>query len=305
MSEQMTGTTTPEVSADLLRNIPLFNKLSDADRLALSKLLKSRTYGEHEPIFWMGENGEEMFIVQRGQVRLSYTDESGNDVTLAVLTAGAFFGELSLLDGGPRTATGRANTEAVILSLDRSNFYEFMERNPSAAVHMIATLGQRQRDSMARLQRGVKNVNEVADEEVTRLQRLVDRAAEMAASGKFLLFTLTFVIGWMVVQTILTRRYHPELIVASGFPADSPPYFFWLGFMCTLVSFLLTIFVLNSQRRQAARDHIRAELEYQVNLKAQLEVMRLHQKLDGLTAMVSGIVGKKDESGTGGPGGMA
>jgi CRP/FNR family transcriptional regulator, cyclic AMP receptor protein len=53
-----------------------------------------------------------------------------------------------------------------------------------------------------------------------------------------------------------------------------------------LVSFLLTIFVLNSQRRQAERDRIRADMEYQVNLKAQLEIMQLHQKMDRLAALM-------------------
>jgi uncharacterized membrane protein len=63
---------------------------------------------------------------------------------------------------------------------------------------------------------------------------------------------------------------------------DTPPTFFFLGFVLTLSSFLLTILVLTSQRRQAENDRVRAEIEYQVNLKAQAEIMRLHLKVDEL-----------------------
>jgi uncharacterized membrane protein len=283
----MVAATTEMTDHELLRNIPLFSKLTDQERTALASRLKGRAMPANEPIFWIGERGDEMFIVQHGKVRLSYTDEAGSDVTLAVLAPGAFFGDLSLLDGGPRTATARAQTDATLLSLDRHGFYDFIEKHPSAAIHMIATLGQRNRDTLDKL-RGVRNVNEQVEQTTTSFHRLVDRAASIAATGKFLFGTLSFVAIWIVIQTVLTMRYRPELIKASGFPVDSPPYFFWLGFMASLISFLLTVFVLNSQRRHSERDRIRADMEYQVNLKAQLEVMQLHQKIDRLTALVEG-----------------
>jgi CRP/FNR family transcriptional regulator, cyclic AMP receptor protein len=270
---------------DLLRSIPLFAKLSTEDRNALATLLKPRQFSANQPVFWIGERGEDMFIVQYGKVRLSYTDEAGRDVTLAQVGPGAFFGELSILDGGPRTATARTATETTLLSLDRGGFYDFIEKHPAAALHIIATLGHRQRENLDRL-RGVGNVNEQVEQQTTPLQRLVDRAAAIAASGRFLIGVLIFLGVCIIVQTFITRRYRPDLIHASGFPVDSPPYFFWLGFMVGLVSFLLTIFVLNSQRRQAERDRIRADMEYQVNLKAQLEIMQLHQKMDRLAALM-------------------
>src|SRR5688572_21316939 len=93
---------------DLLRNIPLFAKLSDADREELAGLMKRRDVAAMQPIFWVAETGDEMFVVGHGKVRLSLPDEEGHDVTVAVIGPGTFFGELSLLDGGPRTATARA-----------------------------------------------------------------------------------------------------------------------------------------------------------------------------------------------------
>lgn len=272
---------------DLLRNIPLFAKLDEQDRATLAGMLQSRQLAPNEPIFWIGERGDDMFIVQHGQVRLSYTDESGHDVTLANVGPGAFFGELSLLDGGHRTATARTVTDTTLLTLDRSVFYQFIERHPAAAILVISTLATRQRENLEKL-RQVKNVNEEMEQATTPLQRLVDRAAAIGASGKFLMAVVVFIGLWVLVQTIQTARLKPDLIAVSGFPLDSPPYFFWLGFMISLVSFLLTVFVLNSQKRQAERDRIRSDMEYQVNLKAQLEVMQLHQKIDRLEAAIRG-----------------
>src|ERR1041385_8415446 len=122
-----------------------------------------------------------MFIVQQGKVILSYPDESGHEITVAALGPGAFFGELSLLDGGSRTATARTDGETTLRHLDPKRFYTFLEAHPSAAIQMSATLAQRHREAMDKL-RGVKNVNEEIQERITPLQRLVDRAAAFAAS---------------------------------------------------------------------------------------------------------------------------
>ena len=82
--------------------------------------------------------------------------------------------------------------------------------------------------------------------------------------------------GWIVFQTWYYQKIHNTEISFT----DSPPTFFFLGFILTLTSFLLTVLVLTSQRGLAEQDRIRAEIEYQVNLKAQAEIMRLQLKMD-------------------------
>ena len=85
-----------------------------------------------------------------------------------------------------------------------------------------------------------------------------------------------FLIGWIGLQSWLYFRGHNGSISFQ----DSPPTFFVLGFILTLTSFLFTILVLTSQRGLAEHDRIRSEIEYQVNLKAQSEIMRLQLKMD-------------------------
>ncbi len=240
-----------------------------------------------EPVFWIGENGDAMYVVAHGKVRLSYADEEGHDVTITVLGPGAFFGELSLLDGGPRTATARAETPSGLYSLDRKGFYAFLERHPSAAIYMVSVLGARQRESLDRL-RQVRNINQEVEQSLTTLQKVVDRAAAIGASAPFLIGNVLFIAGWITFHSLTysaARAKNPSL--PPIFFNDTPPTFFWLCLLIGMESILLTIFVLNSQRLSARRDRLRADLEYQINLKAQTDVTNLTRKIERIEVLLA------------------
>jgi uncharacterized membrane protein len=113
-------------------------------------------------------------------------------------------------------------------------------------------------------------------------RRFVDRAARFVSSSRFLIFAIIFLTGWIGFQTWYYHRAHNGVVSL----ADSPPTFFFLGFILTVTSFLFTILVLTSQRGLAEQDRIRADIEYQVNLKAQAEVMRLQLKMDELMKLL-------------------
>lgn len=265
------------MTTDLLSAIPLFAEMSAGERADLERLLQPRAYEPHHAIFWIGEPGDEFYIVKSGHVVICYPDEKGTEVTLAVLGPGQFFGELSLLDGGRRTATARAQTAAHLLSLGRETFHQFILKHPAGAIHILTTLGRRQRENLDKL-RGIKNANEVVEENRTPLQRLTERVAGLFASEAFLVLNLLFFVVWVVWHTIRHQgpiNFH-----------DDPPTFFWLGFLVTIEAIILSMFVLNSQRRQARRDAIKIDLDYQVNRKAQLGITELHEKLDRLEMML-------------------
>jgi len=86
---------------DLLANIPLFAKLNDEELVELAALLKEERVASHSPVFWIGEEGSDFYLLQVGRVTVNYPDDTGREVTIAVLGPGDFFGEISLLDGGP------------------------------------------------------------------------------------------------------------------------------------------------------------------------------------------------------------
>lgn len=259
---------------EVLSKIPLFAGLSPDERADLGGLLKTRQYQAQAPVFWIGENGTEFYIVQDGAVTVSAPDEHGKEVQLARLGSGHFFGEISLFDGGPRTATIRAAGDTTLLCLTREQFHSFLRKHPSAAIHMLTILGQRQRDTNEKL-RGVRNANQAIEENLSTWGRISSKIASLSASQSFVLLNVVFFGGWMLINMMLP----PEK------QFDAAP-FGLAGFICSVEALFISLFVLVSANQQGDRDRIRADLDYQVNLKAQYEVMQLHRKIDRLTTMV-------------------
>jgi CRP-like cAMP-binding protein len=278
--------------SDPLAHIPLFANMTYEERAGLAQLLVPKRYSPGEAIVWVGESGKAFFVIEQGKVAITLPDDHGRELVLASFGPGQFFGEISLLDGGPRTATARAETDCTLLELGRQEFLQFIRKHPSAAIHLMTVLGQRQRDTNEKL-RGIKNVNEVMAEKATRGQRTLERIAHTFASNAWLIGNLIFFAGWITMNVVLSR-----LPSADGKPRyfDEPPTFFTLGFIITMEAILLSMFVLASQKRQADRDRVRADLEYQVNVKAHLEVMQLHQKVDRLEVMVERLSNSSRDS---------
>lgn len=270
---------------DILSNIPLFAKLSSAELGELASLLKEQRVANQQVVFWIGDEGADFYLVQVGRVAVCYPDDMGHEVTIAVLGPGDFFGEISLLDGGPRTATIRAEDDVILLSLSRHDFLEFLTRNPTAGIHILTILGQRQREMLQKM-RGLKNVNEVMEERTTRWQRISDLIAAVSASQWFMLVHIAWFGAWLAYNIIKSD------------PPDPYP-FGLLTMVVSLEAIFLSLFVLVSQNRAGEKDRIRADLDYQVNLKAHLEVMQLHRKIDriekAVTALTDGTKGGASE----------
>jgi uncharacterized membrane protein len=261
---------------DLLANIPLFAKLNATEIGDLTSLLKEQRVEHQQPVFWIGDQGSDFYVIQVGRAGVCYPDELGHEVTLAALGPGDFFGEISLLDGGPRTTTVRAEEDLVLLTLSRHDFLEFLKRHPAAAIHILTVLGQRQREMLQKM-RGLKNVNEVMEQRTTSWQRIADMIAAVSASQGFVVFHVLFFAGWMILNKVIGEH-----------ALDPFPYNL-LTMIVSLEAIFLSIFVLVSQNRAGEKDRIRADLDYQVNLKAHLEVMQLHRKIDRMERKLGGL----------------
>ena len=256
---------------ELLLNIPLFAGLPLAELKELAGLLARRDFKATEPIFWVGDAGTDSYIIQSGRVMMSCPDEHGRDIILGDLGPGDFLGEVCLLDGGPHMATARARTDVTLGSLSRAELMRFLKHWPDAGNHVIAALGAQQRAAWQRL-RGVTNANAVIEQRATTWHRLADVIASVSASPGFVLLHMAWFAGWMIFNQIM-RKHAPD------------PYpFGLLTMIVSLEAIFLSIFVLISQNRSGEKDRIRADLDYQVNLKAQHEIMRLHERLDQLAA---------------------
>ena len=132
-------------TSSFLRNVPLFECLSDEEIEALAKVTFTRTFGKDRVIILAEEEGDTLFIIQKGQVKVSIVSEEGREVILSLMGEGAVFGELSLLDGKPRSANVTATEETTLIMLRRADFVQLIYRVPQIATALLAELASRLR----------------------------------------------------------------------------------------------------------------------------------------------------------------
>ena len=130
--------------AEFLRDVRIFQAFSDADRAAVARALRERTIKKGQVLLREGDPGEEMFLVRRGIVVVSKAVTGPVEQVLARMGPGDFFGEMSLFDREPRSATIQAEPDAdvTVLVLDRSSLETLIEANPRAAASFFHALVQ-------------------------------------------------------------------------------------------------------------------------------------------------------------------
>jgi len=254
---------------NFLANIRMFEHLNEDDRIALANVVDELKVSAGHTLFQAGDPGDSLFVLRDGQIELFIKDTAGQRIVLHTAQPGDMFGELAMLDSGPRTATALALTESNVLVLDRDDLILMFQRKPEAALHMLASLSSltRKADELLRT-RVSRNVNEEMEVHSTLLQRIADWIAWFSGSMPFLMINGGWFIIWVIINTF------------PGLPAFDPYPFGLLTMIVSLEAIFLSCFVLISQNRQAEKDHVRSDIEYEVNIKAELEIAHLHEKTD-------------------------
>ncbi len=253
-----------------LANIKMFELLNEDDRVALAAVVDELKVPEGHTLFQTGDPGDSLFIVQSGEIELFIKDTAGQKIVLTTAEQGDMFGELAMLDTGPRTATALALMESEVLVLDRGDLILLFSRKPEAALHMLAALSglTRKADELLRT-RVSRNVNEEMEEHFSFLERIADWLAWFSGSMPFLISHTFWFIIWVSLNTFILRDR-----------SFDPFPFGLLTMIVSLEAIFLACFVLISQNRQAQKDKVRSDIEYEVNIKAELEVAHLHEKTD-------------------------
>ena len=160
---------------DYLANIRMFENLNEDDRIALANVVDELKVPEGHMLFQAGDPGDSLFIVRVGQIELFIKDTVGQKIVLHAAQPGDMFGELAMLDSGPRTATALALMDSEVLVLDRDDLILLFQRKPEAALNMLASLSglTLKADELLRI-RVSRNVNEEMEVQSTLLQRIAD-----------------------------------------------------------------------------------------------------------------------------------
>jgi uncharacterized membrane protein len=265
------------VEPSAIEDVEFFKLLGDEDRLALAGVVDLVKLGDGETLFRAGDPGEGLFLMRSGEVELSVRDNAGQKIILDITRPGDFFGEIALLDAGARTATAVALTDSELIELDRDDLLLLFQKKPDAALSMLAAMGRmtRKADELLRA-RVSRNVNEEVEERLTTVQRIADWLAAFSGSMNFLFIHAAWFGIWIMLNVGVVRI--PGL---SGF---DPFPFGLLTMIVSLEAIFLATFVLISQNRQVEKDKVRSDIEYDVNIKAEMEVGELHQKIDHIHA---------------------
>jgi uncharacterized membrane protein len=255
-----------------LATVPLLEGLHPEDLTELAPNFESQTYEKGQTLFLKGDPGGALLIVISGTVELFVYDENQNHIVLSRVTQGGFFGEITLFDSSERTANAIATETSHVLVLRQKVMVEFLLKHPEAAIHVINVLSKRLRDTTDLL---VTNKNrqayDIFQEQRNIWDRIADRASHLVGSWRYLSFLITIVIAWVILNV-------------SRFLGiwDRPFEFNILNLLLTIVGALQVPLILMSQRKQDDYARISADLEYQVNLKAQLSILEVNRKLDWL-----------------------
>jgi CRP/FNR family transcriptional regulator, cyclic AMP receptor protein len=164
---------------EFLKSVPLFSRLGEGSLDAILRLTRRRRFRKDEVIFHEKEAGDSLFVILHGRVKVAIFGDDGKEVTLSILSEGDFFGEMSLLDQEPRSATIVAEEDCELLSLQRDDFTRALEQDPGMSASLIEVLASRLRKANHQIStlalldvygRVARVIQELAEEEGKRLK---------------------------------------------------------------------------------------------------------------------------------------
>ena len=260
-----------QMTLEALRSVPLFASLDDDAARELRSLLSDKTVPQNTRLFRKGDKGDAMYLIERGRVRISIRDEDDAEVILAELAQGDFFGEMSIIDGRQRSADAKVIDDAQLAILSRDAFLSFVRSNPDVALEMLSALTDRLRRTDELLRSRVsRNANEEEKARLTLADRAADLIAEFGGSWKFIGVSIALIIFWIIFNSVILIR---------GF--DPAPYQM-LNLVLAVIAGMQAPIIMMSQNRQGEKDRLRADLDYQVNLKNELSLAEVLRRLDVL-----------------------
>jgi CRP/FNR family cyclic AMP-dependent transcriptional regulator len=289
--------------ADKLKEVPIFALLDDQEREALAERVDEEHFKAGTALFNHGEPGDAMYIVVAGAVEIFFKNDTGEKIVLETARAGDFFGEISLLDQGPRTASAHAVEDVHAIVIDRADLDEFIKARPAAALDLLAAAGRRLRESAKLLRHTAsRNINEETEDKRSTVQRVADWIADFSGSLAFLFIHVGLFAVWIGLNVGPLPHLLGSLNKDTGRYEWFDPFPFGLLTMCvSLEAIILSVFVLLSQNRQVARERVRNDIEYDVNLKAEMQIAHMHIKIDDMNALILSRLDKLEKAFRGEP----
>ncbi|MEI6232676.1 MAG: DUF1003 domain-containing protein [Planctomycetota bacterium] len=257
---------------ELLKQASLFSDMDDTELAAMRVVMEEHSFVPGQNIIRENEDGKHVFVIVGGSADIFITDASGQELFLEKIGAGDLFGEMSMLTGNPRMVCVRAVDEVKTLTLSRTQFHDVLMKHPHAAIDVLTVVSKRLYTTDKLLRQSVsRNVNEVIEEKSTIGQMIADRFASTMGSWNFIIIQSLLLITWVLYNSLA-----PESMRFDTYP------FIFLNLALSFQAAYAAPIIMMSQNRSSDKDRLAAEIDHQVNVKAEIKTGLIMSRLGDL-----------------------
>jgi CRP/FNR family transcriptional regulator, cyclic AMP receptor protein len=248
--------------------------MDDHEIAGVRAIMESNSYVPGQMIIHENDESSEFHVIIGGTIEMLTTDASAAELILDQATVGSFFGELSALTGEPRLVRVRAVDEVKTLSLDRTEFHDFVMNHPHAGIDVMTALAHRLYRTDKLLRGSVsRNASDVAEERFTLGQRVADQFAGGMGSWAFIIIQSVILAFWVLFNSVA---------VHFGWWSWDPYPFIFLNLVLSFQAAYAAPIIMMSQNRAASKDRTSAEIDHNVNVKAEVKTGLIMNRLDDL-----------------------
>ena len=265
------------VDIEVFNDVPLFALLDADERQVLAQQVGLRQFKEGEAVFRAGEVGGLAYLLQQGEIEVSIVNVEGEVIVVDVAGPGCLVGMSSLLANERHLTSAAATEETRAIEIDRNDLATLLQKKPQAGLDMMTMIEQQLRGVHELMRtRVTRNPNDAIEERETLGGRMADAVARFGGSWRFV-GSFAFILAVYVTINVVMRK-----------PWDPYP-FILLNLFLSMLAAMQAPVIMMSQNRQDAKDRLRSELDYRVNLKAELEIEELLQRMGKLEQRLAAV----------------
>ncbi len=263
------------VNPDLFNEVPIFQLLDNEERKVLAEQVSIQKFKKGQVVFKAGDPGGLAYVVQKGVVHVSIQDANNDVVVVDIVEDGGICGMSSLLAEENHQTTAIAMEDTTAIEIDRHDITTLLTTKPLAGLDMMTIVEKQLRTAHDLMRtRVARNPNEEIDEQKTFGDRMADGLARFGGSWGFVIVFFITLITYVTINSLLPNRWDP-------YP------FILLNLFLSMLASIQAPVIMMSQNRQDTKDRVRSELDYRVNLKAEVEIEEMLQRMGKLEEMLA------------------
>ena len=255
------------INPDVFNEVPLFQLLDAEERRVLAEQVSMRTFKEGQVIYKAGDTGGLAYLIQKGVVHVTIKDANYESIIVDIANDGGLVGMSSLLAGEEHQTTAVAMEDTTAIEIDRHDITALLKVKPLAGLDMM-TIVEKQLRAVHELMRTrvTRNVNEEIEEKETFGEKAADGVARFGGSWGFVIMFGVILLIYVTINSSLSNPWDP-------YP------FILLNLFLSMLAAIQAPVIMMSQNRQDNKDRLRSEMDFRVNLKAELEIEELLQRV--------------------------